>query len=186
MIFRKEFLFAVAVIAIFISTHSAEAMENPKNPLDSPLTSAYNFKSDPYLLQWSFEIGPNQSETIVEAPLSFEDKTLNRWKQKQAHLWTNLPKEAFIINASAYTAAADECGKSDGITASGLKVAEKRTLACPPSFPFGTKISIEGMGEFRCEDRGGAIKGNHVDIYMETKKEAFAFGRQNLTAQVVE
>ena len=118
--------------------------------------------------------------------MSFEDKTLNRWKQKQAHLWTALPKEKFTINASAYTAAADECGKSDGITASGLKVAEKRTLACPPSFPFGTKISIEGMGEFRCEDRGGAIKGNHVDIYMETKKEAFAFGRRNLTAQVIQ
>ena len=115
-----------------------------------------------------------------------EEKTLNRWKQKQARLWTTLPKEKFIINASAYTAAADECGKSDGITASGLKVEEKRTLACPPAYPFGTKIAIDGVGVLRCEDRGGAIKGNHFDIYVETKKEAFAFGRRNLVAEVVE
>lgn len=91
----------------------------------------------------------------------------------------------FTINASAYTAAADECGKSDGITASGAKVTAYRTLACPPSYTFGTKIHIVGMGDYICEDRGGAIKGNKFDIYMETKKEAFAFGRRQLEAYVV-
>jgi len=99
--------------------------------------------------------------------------------------YSKLPKGDFIINASAYTAAADECGKSDGITASGRKVAQGRTLACPPGYVFGTKIEIDGMGTYVCEDRGGAIKGNHFDIYMETKKQAFAFGRRNLTARVV-
>lgn len=93
--------------------------------------------------------------------------------------------ETFTINASAYTAAADECGKSDGITASGNKVKQNHTLACPRGYEFGTEIYIEGMGTYTCEDRGGAIKGNHFDIYMETKAEAFAFGRRNLTAYVV-
>lgn len=96
------------------------------------------------------------------------------------------PKGEFTINASAYTAAADECGKSDGITASGLKVMEERTIACPPQYPLGTKIEIKGKGIYVCEDRGGAIKGNHVDIYVQTKKEAFAFGRRNLIAQVIQ
>ena len=96
-----------------------------------------------------------------------------------------LPEGQFAINASAYTAAADECGKSDGITASGLKVKENRTLACPPQFPFGVKIKIDGMGIYVCEDRGGAIKGNHFDIYMQTKEQAFDFGRRNLLAEVV-
>lgn len=114
------------------------------------------------------------------------EKIIARWKEKQEKMWENLPEEKFTINASAYTAAADECGKSDGITASGIKVKENRTLACPPAFPFGTKIQIEGVGTLICEDRGGAIKGNHFDIYVETKKEAFAFGRKNLLAEVVE
>lgn len=111
---------------------------------------------------------------------------LARWKEKQVAKWANLPREPFVINASAYTASADECDNDLGITASGIKVEAKRTIACPPEFPFGTKIEIEGQGTFICEDRGGAIKGNKIDIYMETKSEAFAFGRQNLMAKVVE
>lgn len=91
-----------------------------------------------------------------------------------------------IANLSAYTAAADECGKSDGITASGKKVAPNRTLACPKNYAFGTKVYIEGMGEYTCEDRGGAIKGNKFDIYVVTKSEAFAFGRRNLSVTVMQ
>jgi 3D (Asp-Asp-Asp) domain-containing protein len=91
-----------------------------------------------------------------------------------------------IANLSAYTASADECGKSDGITASGAKVTPNRTLACPKGYAFGTKVHIEGMGEYTCEDRGGAIKGNKFDIYVVTKSEAFAFGRRNLEVTVIQ
>jgi len=97
----------------------------------------------------------------------------------------DLAGKKFPISASAYTAAADECGKGDGVTASGLKVRAGETVACPPQFSFGTKINIEGMGTYTCEDRGGAISGNHFDIYMPTKNQAFSFGRRNLLAEVV-
>jgi 3D (Asp-Asp-Asp) domain-containing protein len=122
---------------------------------------------------------PEKSEEELK-----REKALAKFEAKRKS--AALPKGKFTINASAYTAAADECGKSDGITASGLKVKERETIACPPHFPFGIKLNIEGMGTYICQDRGGAIKGNHVDIYMETKKEAFAFGRRNLLAEVVE
>jgi 3D (Asp-Asp-Asp) domain-containing protein len=111
------------------------------------------------------------------------ERILARYEEKRKN--AKYPQGKFTINASAYTAAADECGKSDGITASGLKVKEGVTIACPPQFPLGTKIKIEGMGTRICEDRGGAIKGNHIDIYVETKKEAFSFGRRNLEAEIV-
>ncbi len=129
------------------------------------------------------EIQEKQEEKEVE---TLYEKRLAYWKEKQAHYWNDLPQEEFIINASAYTSAADECGKSDGITASGIKVQANRTLACPPAYPFGVKVYIEGMGVYTCEDRGGAIKGNKFDIYMETKTEAFAFGRRELIAYVIE
>lgn len=181
---RKALLFAIVVISAFVQGNHAQAAA-AQNELALPF--AYDYQNDPYLLEWTFSLEDKNKQPVVPiADLSREDKMLARWKEKQAALWKSLPTEPFIINASAYTAAADECGKSDGITASGLKVEEKRTLACPPAFPFGTKIAIEGMGEYRCEDRGGAIKGNHIDIYVETKTEAFAFGRRNLTAQVIE
>ncbi len=116
------------------------------------------------------------------------EKILYRQQKTQIGKWQALKakKQKFQANVSAYTAAADECGKSDGITASGVHVQSRRTLACPPQYPFGTKIHIDGVGTFVCEDRGGAIKGNHFDIYMKTKKEAFAFGRRILPAYVVQ
>lgn len=140
------------------------------------------FEKDPVFMTWAAVLAP-QPEQPKE--LSAYEKTLAKWKAKQSHLWTNLPEGPFTINASAYTAAADECGKDDGITASGIKVTENRTLACPPSYPFGVKIKIAGYGIYTCEDRGGAIKGNKFDIYMATKKQAFAFGRRHLVAEVV-
>lgn len=139
---------------------------------------------------------PAQKEEVSEEPKVEEkvkteeeiknEEIIAKWKEKQADRWANLPKEPFTINASAYTASADECGNDKGITASGIMVQEKRTIACPPELPFGVKLEIEGLGIFTCEDRGGAIKGNHIDIYVLTKTEAFQFGRQNLTAKIVE
>lgn len=138
----------------------------------------------------------NKGNIIAKIPYNFEGyvpvKTMDEVKHEampakyQVKLANaSLPRGKFSINASAYTAAADECGKSDGITASGVKVKENRTLACPPQFPFGAKIKIDGAGTFICEDRGGAIKGNRFDIYMRTKSQAFAFGRRMLIAEVV-
>jgi 3D (Asp-Asp-Asp) domain-containing protein len=88
---------------------------------------------------------------------------------------------------SAYTSSLEECGKTDGITASGVKVQEKHTLACPNSFKFGARLMIEGLeGIYICEDRGGAIKGQKFDIYVPTKAEALSFGRQKLNYKIYE
>jgi 3D (Asp-Asp-Asp) domain-containing protein len=180
----------VATLALFvvISTPKASAniMNTNINTNISNEISTYSIQNDPFLMAFSLMGVPRELAQARSAEETKYEQTLNKWKLKQGHLWNNLPKESFTINASAYTAAADECGKSDGVTASGIKVQEKRTLACPSMYPFGAKIDIEGYGVFTCEDRGGAIKGNHFDIYVETKKDAFAFGRRNLLAQVVE
>ena len=189
MSFRKGILF-VATLVVFgnVDGKSASALSLSQTELPVFESTSYDYKSDPFLLEWTFAVEKtpvSEAAPVVEIETK-ETKILKRWKEKQLSLWKTLPKGQFVMNASAYTAAADECGKSDGITASGLKVEEKRTLACPPAYPFGARVKIEGMGEFRCEDRGGAIKGNKFDIYMETKKEAFSFGRRNLVAEVIE
>ncbi|MFA6973645.1 MAG: 3D domain-containing protein [Parcubacteria group bacterium] len=176
VILRVLLALILTPIALAAETDTNETNINSK--INTPI---FAFDKSMSLLS-TYEIAVEPQKPVA---MSKRDMTLARWKAKQSHLWENLPKGQFTINASAYTAAADECGKSDGITASGVKVQEKRTLACPPQFPFGTQIKIDGYGTYVCEDRGGAIKGNHVDIYVETKNEAFAFGRRNLMAEVI-
>lgn len=180
----------LALMLPFVTLASESANTDINTKINFNTISNFFF---PATAQADNEVEKKVEPVVVEEPVKTETEeeikngaVLAQWKEKQAEKWSKLPVGEFTINASAYTAAADECGNSKGITSSGIKVHEKRTIACPPEFPFGAKIKIEGMGTYVCEDRGGAIKGNHIDIYVQTKTEAFAFGRQNLIAQVVE
>jgi len=94
--------------------------------------------------------------------------------------------DAFKIDtfeATAYThvktaGVADINGTGDGITASGKRVKEGLIAVDPSVIPLGTKVWVDGFGILTAADTGGAIKGNKIDIFMESRKEAFKFGRQ--------
>lgn len=89
----------------------------------------------------------------------------------------------YIAEVTAYTASDDECGNSDGITASGTQAIAGRTIAVPSWIPFGTKVIIGGH-EYIAEDSGALIQDNHLDIYMDSKDDAIEFGRKELEVTV--
>jgi 3D (Asp-Asp-Asp) domain-containing protein len=98
--------------------------------------------------------------------------------------------EQLEFEVSAYTAGYESTQKHRddewyGVTASGTYVKEGRTIACPPSFEFGTKLNIEGVGLRICEDRGGAIESGHLDLYMDSLEKALKFGRQTLLVEIL-
>ncbi len=59
-------------------------------------------------------------------------------------------------------------------TASGVRPQEGVTVAMSKEFPFGTKIYIEGVGYRICQDRGGAIKGNKIDVFCTSHKACYS------------
>jgi 3D (Asp-Asp-Asp) domain-containing protein len=76
-----------------------------------------------------------------------------------------------------YCACSRCCGKSDGVTATGTQATEGRTIAVDPEvIPYGTKVLIDGH-EYIAEDTGGAIRGNKIDIYVDSHQEAISRGR---------
>ena len=88
----------------------------------------------------------------------------------------NLPTLLLVI-CTAYTPALDECGKTDGITASGFPAVQGITVACD-GLPLGTEVVIDNH-TYIVQDRfGGNYGTTKIDIFMTTKAEAFAFGRQ--------
>ena len=89
----------------------------------------------------------------------------------------------YVAEVSAYTASDDQCGKSDGITASGTHVKQGRTIAAPSWIPFGTKVVINGVS-YVCEDRGGYISDNRLDIYMDSREDAVEFGRKEMEVTI--
>ena len=92
--------------------------------------------------------------------------------------------ETYVI--TAYCPCVKCCGKIDGITASGVKAVEGVTVAMDKSIPFGTKIYIDGVGERIVQDRGGAIKGNRIDLFFNDHQSALNFGRQTREVFIIE
>ena len=88
-----------------------------------------------------------------------------------------------IFKVTAYCSCAKCCGKATGYTASGTKATAGRTVAASSQFAFGTKLIINGK-EYVVEDRGGAITGNKIDIYMNSHAEALAWGVKYLPVEV--
>ena len=76
-------------------------------------------------------------------------------------------------------------GKWAGQTASGRSPWEGRTCAAGSQYPFGTRIQLEGLGTFTVEDRGSAISGNRIDIYMDSHSRASNFGRRRVYGRVL-
>jgi len=90
-------------------------------------------------------------------------------------------KETFEVTAYTHTAqpgVADINGTGDGITASGIPVREGLVAVDPRVIPLGSRVLVEGIGTLIAADTGGAIKGNRLDVFFESRTEAINFGRQ--------
>lgn len=96
--------------------------------------------------------------------------------------------------ATAYCPCEKCCGnwaknRPNGIvyTASGAKAKEGVTIAADWSvYPPGTILYIEGLGERIVQDKGGAIKGQKIDVYFNKHQDALKFGRKKIKMYVVE
>lgn len=61
-------------------------------------------------------------------------------------------------------------------------------IAAPKTYPFGFKMKIPGIGTVAVHDRGGAIKGNRLDVWMgygdEGLKRALQFGKRSIEVEM--
>lgn len=90
-----------------------------------------------------------------------------------------------------YDACAACCGKTDGITASGVRATPYVTCAVDPDvIPLGSDLLVDyGDGElyyYRADDVGGAVRGNHIDLCVSGHEEAVALGVRSATVYWVE
>lgn len=151
----------------------------------SSAEKSYEVQSDDTLfsIAEAYQVDVN---TIIAANSSVKDES-----NIQAGETIQIPDESGVsFKVTAYTAGEESTDKEPGdpgygITASGEKVKEGRTIACPPSLPFGSKVHIPELDEtYVCEDRGSAITNGRLDIYTEDLDDALDFGVQHLQAKV--
>lgn len=90
------------------------------------------------------------------------------------------------MNLTAYSNH-DPSVNGKGITASGTRTKEGRTVAVDPNqIPLGSLLYVEGLGYRVAEDTGGAIGHNRMDVFFESRAEALQFGRKrNVKVQII-
>lgn len=106
-------------------------------------------------------------------------------------------RKAIKMVATAYEAGPRSTGKRPGdkgygITASGAR-AKRGTVAVDPRvIPLGTKLYIKSLtpgvpdyGFAIAQDTGGAIKGNKIDLFMDTVWECLQFGRRPVMVYIL-
>ena len=93
------------------------------------------------------------------------------------------------MTATAYDLSYESCGKRPGdrgygITASGMQARVGVVAVDRRVIPLGTRLYIEAVdgswvyGEAIAGDTGGAIKGNRIDLFFNTKAECMQFGKK--------
>lgn len=95
---------------------------------------------------------------------------------------TNGYKKVLSMTATAYTGGT--------LTAMGLKPVRNpngiSTIAVDPSvIPLGSKVYIPGYGYAIASDTGGAIKGDIIDLYMNSESACNSWGRRPVTVYIV-
>ena len=128
------------------------------------------------------------SEVVVQEPVNkivqVQKKATSRSSTLPRTTSTASTSGGTVYKITAYCPCAKCCGKTNGKTASGTTATAGRTVAASSKFAFGTKLNIGGH-VYTVEDRGGAINGNKIDIFVNTHAEALQWGVRYLNVSVV-
>lgn len=118
------------------------------------------------------------SEFIVKSP---KPKIILKGQRTKAVLASREPthaKRILTMNVSAYTHTGNR-------TFTGI-YPEVGTIAVDPKvIPLGTRLWVEGYGYGIAQDTGKAIKGNKLDLFMNSKRECLSWGRRKVKVYVL-
>lgn len=122
------------------------------------------------------------TEAKTEPEIRTEYKTIVRTVTQKEYIKINQTEPMEMVT-TAYTAGPESTGKRPGdkgygITYTGTKARIGVCAVDPEYIPLGTSMFVEDYGYCRAEDTGSAVKGYHVDVFMNSVSDALEFGRE--------
>ncbi|MFH0069963.1 ubiquitin-like domain-containing protein [Peribacillus sp. NPDC056705] len=95
-------------------------------------------------------------------------------------------KEIYV-SSTAYTASCKGCS---GVTSTGVDLKSNpgaKIIAVDPNvIPMGSKVYVDGYGYAVAADKGGAIKGNRIDVFFSSKNDAYRWGVKRVKIRVLD
>ncbi|WP_067727179.1 PcsB-like coiled-coil domain-containing protein [Oceanobacillus damuensis] len=178
---------------------SLAAAETAKSEAESANEEETGSDSD--LVQVA-SVEPKQTKAVKEQP---EEKTpvkpVNEQPKKEVKETKAEPEKevkaepkeekkdskTLTMTSTAYTA---DCAGCSGVTSTGIdlnKNPDAKVIAVDPAvIPLGSVVYVEGYGYATAGDTGGAIKGNKIDVFVQTKKEALNWGVRTVKVTLAE
>ena len=190
-------IYAQASILNNINSEAVNANYLEKKDLN---TNIYDFNNDIYAvninnIDKSINIDfKSKSETIIN-DLNIHNKNIEEKKVDDALSTTNSDnikiesnptnnyKEVYTMMSTAYA--------GDTITYMGTTPVRdpdgiSSTIAVDPSIiPLGSKVYIPGYGLAIASDTGGLIKGNRIDLFLNSEDECINWGVQTVSLYLI-
>lgn len=176
---------------------STSYVENPNLPVGTQnikiagVNGLKEIKSKELYLEGNLDSSKIISELIVKNPINQViekgTKVINTiTTEKGSHSYS----KKLSMKSTAYTAGPESTGKRPGdpgygITASGMKAQRGVVAVDTKVIPFGTKLYIQGYGYAIAGDTGGAIKGNKIDVFVDSYNEAINWGVRNVDVYIL-
>jgi 3D (Asp-Asp-Asp) domain-containing protein len=188
-------LFVMALLATLQSISGVEAKTISNSLYDA---SSFFYTDDHFFDIW------NKGQYVAidkqwkryekqNKPQISSKKTINQsLRLEEAFDWSKYP--SMVVVATGYTAGVESTGKTPdhpeyGITYSGVRVKRDlySTIAADLNiFPIGTILFIPGYGYGVVADKGGAIKGNRLDLYYDTVEDVYKYwGKKKVQVYIV-
>lgn len=186
MLFKKfSIVFSILFASfLFFSVDSADAASHTIKKGETLTSVAKDYKVTVTELKKAnkFKSSAVKAGQVIQLPANAD--LANAKKVRTAKANANKYK-TLRVSASAYTA---HCTGCSGRTKTGFNLRANpnaKVIAVDPKvIPLGSKVWVEGYGTAIAADTGGAIKGNKIDVFMPTKKKAYAWGRKKVTIKV--
>lgn len=180
-------------------------MDDEPDPPDVDTVSAFReafLTTDELAILLQAEIDELQADVErLEGELSDAKADAKAKQSAQAPTKSPPPKQAnkqaqgTTYEATYYSAYCPTCGEWGGVTAMGddisnsIYVGGKRVIAVDPNvIALGTRVKVTTPYEtFEAvsRDTGGSIKGNRIDILVESTEKAYELGRHNVTVEIL-
>ncbi len=128
------------------------------------------------------------SEEVIEKPttkvVAVGTKVVTAAVSRSKSSGSSSSSKEFYVTATAYTAGCSGCS---GVTATGLALSDgMKVIAVDPSvIPLGSKVWVEGYGNAIAADKGSAIKGNKIDVFIGSESQANSWGRKKVRIKIL-
>lgn len=94
--------------------------------------------------------------------------------------------KSYTVTSTAYSPTVAETDSNPWVTASGMKSAFGVIAVDPKVIPLGTLVYVDGYGYAIAGDTGGFIKGEKIDVFFYSTKDANKWGVKKVKIYILD